>query len=415
MATTRLPVVIHGAAGRMGRVAAGALREIAQRRLLRVGGDVIEPVPIGVDVNRERLRQVSGEFDPGGCTAELEDALDRAFRINRARQVYHNTVPTGIRKETLMQAVGLLDAATAAVFMEKPLASNYAEGFAIVEALERRGFIHGVVHDMLEAPGVRRALELIPEIRPLSAHMVFGYEVGPGFSGNRDFFAQRPDFNWTLRNAGGGIILDMSHESYLSEALFGPTERLSAVARLLVPRRLASDGQSIIECDVEDFAALRREHTSGLVNTSIWSWYRRVNSEFGPLEVAVEGERGSIVFGLYGLKIQRQESGPAVRWQRSVIGEVIDWRGHWEYEEVPARNPFVAEWCKFLKCAVTGEKYPLDAVHALNILGEVEAFYESAAADGQPVAAGQLLRYPQPPPDGWKPERLQGKLRHAGA
>ena len=175
----------------------------------------------------------------------------------------------------------LLDPATTAVFMEKPLAPHYADGRAIVAALEEGGFRHGVVHQFLTTPGVSMALELIPQIRPLSAQMLFGYEVGPGLEGNAEYSGQRPDFNWTLAAAGGGIILDMIHEGYLSEALFGETESLSAVACLLVPKRLSTDGHTVIDY-VEDYAALRRQHTSGVVNTSVWSWYRRVNSEFGP-------------------------------------------------------------------------------------------------------------------------------------
>ena len=57
------------------------------------------------------------------------------------------------------------------VFMEKPVAANYADGYEIVTALESRGFTHGVVHHMLRTPGVLAARELLPKIKPYSVHV----------------------------------------------------------------------------------------------------------------------------------------------------------------------------------------------------------------------------------------------------
>jgi hypothetical protein len=51
----------------------------------------------------------------------------------------------------------------------------------------------------------------------------------------------------------------------------------------------------------------------------------------------------------------------------------------------------------------------LNAVAALNILGEVEGLYDSAARDGERVPAAEFLRYPARVPSRWKPERLQGR------
>lgn len=411
MATYVLPVVIHGVTGRMGQIALRALQTIDQNKMVTVDGDHLKTVPIGVGRSLEKIAKIAKEKGLEHYFDDVEKALDFARSINPERQVYHNTLATGIRKDMMLKVLPLLDAKKMGVYMEKPLAANYADGFAIVDALEKGGFNHGVVHHMLSTPGVRKAVQMMQEIKPLSAQMLFGYEVGSGLGGNKEFSGQRPDFNWRLQDAGGGIILDMSHESYLSEALFGDTERLSAVARLLVPKRLSTDGHTIIECDVEDFSALRRQHTNGVVNTSIWSWYRRVNSEFGPLEITVDGEEGSVVFGLYGLKVQWKETAPANRWERSVSGQKIEWRDHWQYLDLSYEDPFAIELADYLQCFLTGQKYPKDAVHALNILGEVEAQYESAANEGVTIHRDDFLRYPTPVPGGWQPERLQGKLR----
>jgi len=411
MSTYKLPVVIHGVTGRMGQIALRALQIIGRDKMVTIDGDTVEPIPIGLGRNLEKIAKIAEEKGLEYYFDNIEKALDFARSLNPERQVYHCTLATGIRKDVMLQVFPLLDAKKMGVYMEKPLAANYADGFAIVDALEKGGFLHGVVHHMLATPGVRKAVEMMPEIKPLSAQMLFGYEVGSGLGGNKEFSGQRPDFNWRLEEAGGGIILDMSHESYLSEALFGDTERLSTVARLLVPKRLSTDGHTIIECDVEDFSALRRQHVNGVVNTSIWSWYRRVNSEFGPLEITIDGENGSVVFGLYGLKVQWKETAPANRWERSVSGQKIEWRDHWQYLDLSYEDPFAIELADYLQCFMTGQKYDKDAIHALNILGEVEAQYESAANEGQCIHRNDFLRYPVAPPEDWQPERLQGKLR----
>jgi predicted dehydrogenase len=411
MSKTALPVVIHGVTGRMGQIALKALQVIGKNEMVRLDGEVVDPVPIGLGRTKAKLEKIASEKGLEHIFTDLEEAMDFARKVNKKTQVYHNTLTTGIRKDALLQVLPQLDPKETGVYMEKPLAANYADGFEIVDALEKREFLHGVVHHMLATPGVRKALELIPRIKPLHAQMLFGYEVGSGLNGNKEYSGQRPDFNWTLEKGGGGIILDMCHEGYLSEAFFGKTAQLSSVARLQVPRRMSTDGETIITCNVEDFNALRRLHEKGVVNTSIWAWYRRVNSEFGPLEITIDGEEGSIVFGLYGLKVQWKETAPANRWERSVSGEQIKFREHWQYVEMSYEDPFALELADYLNCFLKGEKYAKDAIHALNILSEVEAQYESAAEEGKPVDASDIRYYPNPVSSDWQPERLQGKLR----
>lgn len=412
MAEIVLPVIIHGITGRMGQIALRAVQTIAEQNMSSLNGDVIKPVAIGLARNEQKLAELAEKKGLEHYFTDLNEAYGFARKLNPQKQVYHNTLSTGIRRDAFLEVLPHLDPTTTTIYMEKPLAANYGDGFAMVDAMEKRGFLHGVVHHMLATPGVMKAIELMPKIKPLSATMVFGYEVGPGLGGNKEFSGQRPDFNWLFKEAGGGIILDMCHEGYLSEGLFGPTERLSAAARLIVPQRLSTDGVTVLDCDVEDYAAFRREHSSGLINTSIWSWYRRVNSEFGPLEITVEGEGGSMVFGLYGIKVQWKETAPANRWEKSVSGEKIEWRDYWEYLDVSYKDPFALELSEYLVCAVKGEKYPKDAIRALNVLGEVEALYESAAADGAVIERKDFFHYPRPVPEGWTPERLQnGKLK----
>jgi predicted dehydrogenase len=410
MSIIKLPVIIHGVTGRMGQIALRALQQIGKEGWSKLGDDLIQPIPIAVARNREKLEQVAREKGCELFATQIDQAYEMARKLNPQHQVYHNTLSTGVRKDNMLAVLPALDSKTTAVYMEKPLASNYADGLAIVAALEKGGFHHGVVHHMLATPGVLKALELMPKIKPLHSQMLFGYEVGAGFSDNKDFSGQRPDFNWTFAQAGGGIILDMCHEGYLSQALFGTTERLSAVARLLLPKRVSTDGHTVIDCDVEDYSAYRREHANGVVNTSIWTWFRRINSEFGPLEITVEGENGTLVFGLYGLKVQWKEAAPANRWERSVVGEKIEWRNYWQYLDLTYRDPFALELSEYLLTVLTGEPYRKNAIQALNILGEVEALYDSAAQSGVTIDHHLFWRYPKTTPPNWQPERLQGKL-----
>jgi predicted dehydrogenase len=407
----KLPVVIHGISGRMGQIACKALFSIAQKKMAHVDKDVIIPVPIGVGRNVDKTARIARDLGLVHFFCDLNQAIDLARKINSRMHVYHNTLATAVRKDTLLPALALLDPAVAVIFMEKPIATHYGDGRAIVETLIERGFRNGVVHHMLSTPGLLKAIELLPEIKPVCGQMIFGYEVGSGLSGNKEFSGQRPDFNWRFSDAGGGIILDMCHEGYLSAALFGETERLSAVARLVVPQRKSSDGSVVISCDVEDYAAYRREHSNGMVNTSVWTWCRRINSEFGPLEITIEGENGTLVFGLYGLKVQWKETAPANRWEKSVTGQKIAWRDYWQSFDLPYHDPFAYELVNFFKCMVTGVPYPRDAVRALNILGQVEALYQSAAHDGKVVEKKDFLLYPAAAPPSWQPERLQGKLK----
>lgn len=413
MEAEHLPVLLHGITGRMGDVAHRALMHLVAQGGIPVGNRCFMPVPIGIGRSHDRLVAYARDTGLELFYSDVCEALAKARQLNPSFQVYHNAVTTGARIQMVDEVLPLLDPATTGVFCEKPVAANYAEGRAVVEALERGRFVHGVVHDMLETPGVRKAMELLPRVRPLHCSMVFGYEVGAGFSANPDFRGQRPDFNWTFSESGGGIILDMCHEAYLSHALFGATDRLSAVARLLVPRRAAAVGDAVIDCDVEDYVSIRREHASGVVNSSIWTWMRRVNSEFGPLEVTVEGLEGTLVFGLHGLKVQWKESAPSVLWKESLAGKEIAWRDYWDYPELEPRNPFAVELERFSRCLIQREPYPNNATAALDWLGEVEAIYESAAADGTPCRHERFLHYPDRVPADWRPERLQAALGRA--
>lgn len=410
-AVNKIGVVIHGITGRMGDVARNALCVLNQNGGIRVGDQRWQAVPIGVGRDLKRLADYAKGVGLEFYYDNVDAAMDKARQINPDRQMYHNCVLTGEKVDTMLRVLPGLDPAATAIFMEKPLANDYKSGFELVQALESKRYFNGVVHDFVETPGIHAAIQLVPKIRPLSCQTVFGYEVGAGFSKNDDFRGQRPDFNWTLKGAGGGIILDMCHEAYISRALFGETDSLSCVARLLVPQRMSTDrkNDTPIPCDVDDYCSIRRIHTCGVINNSTWSWFRRINSEFGPLEIQIDGQHGSIVFGLYGLKVQWKESAPANLWKESLAGKKTPWRDYWQYVDLEKRNPFAVELERFISSFIQGTFYHYNAVHALNIMGEVESLYVSAASEGTPACNTDFLRYPKYPDEYWQPERLQDR------
>lgn len=396
----------------MGDVARNALTVLNQDGGIRVGDERWQAVVIGVGRDLKRLADYAKGVGLEFTFDNVEAAMDKARQINPDRQMYHNCVLTGDKVDVMLNVLPTLDPAATAIFMEKPLANDYKTGMDLVQALESKRFFNGVVHDFIETPGIHAAIQMVPKIRPLTCQMIFGYEVGAGLSRNDDFRGQRPDFNWTLKGAGGGIVLDMSHEAYISRALFGETDSLSCVARMLVPQRMPTDRKNStpILCDVDDYCSIRRLHTSSVVNNSTWSWFRRINSEFGALEVQIDGLHGSLVFGLYGLKVQWKESAPANLWKDSIAGKKVAWRDYWQVVDLTRQNPFAVEMEKFISSFITGNTYHYSAIHALNIMGEVEAMYESAAQEGVPVRNCDFPRYPKRMDEYWQPERLQGKF-----
>lgn len=247
MADSAIGIILHGVTGRMGDVAHRAVRRINEEGGVKAETATFALEPIGLGRSASKLKAYAADTGLKCACESLEEALDIARRVNPELQIYHNAVTTGVRRDVMLYVLPSLDPSTTAVFCEKPLAADYAEGREIVEMLERGRFLHGVVHDLLETPGVRKALQLLPRIKPIHGHMLFGYEVGPGFDAKPEFRGQRPDFNWTLAEAGGGArLLDPGECRYLPALrrhLFGfDGEDFACVAAPGVRRTISCTG-----------------------------------------------------------------------------------------------------------------------------------------------------------------------------
>ena len=137
-----LPVIIHGVTGRMGQIALRAVQTIAADELAQVGNDLIMPVPVGLARNAQKLELIASEKGLEHFFVDFSQAYQFAQTINPRKQIYHNTISTGIRKDIMLAILPKMNPETTAVYTEKPLASSYADGFAIVDALEKCRFPH---------------------------------------------------------------------------------------------------------------------------------------------------------------------------------------------------------------------------------------------------------------------------------
>ena len=71
-----LPVVIHGVTGRMGQIALRALLTIAKDENVTIDGDVVSPIPIGVDLDPEKMKTVAAEKGLEHYFTDLQKALE---------------------------------------------------------------------------------------------------------------------------------------------------------------------------------------------------------------------------------------------------------------------------------------------------------------------------------------------------
>ncbi|HEY3522210.1 MAG TPA: Gfo/Idh/MocA family oxidoreductase, partial [Candidatus Limnocylindrales bacterium] len=162
-----------------------------------------------------------------------------------------------------------------AVLCEKPVATVPADAAAVVDAAARAGIPVGVVHNYLEFPEIRVAIEAIrsgaigrPEVAILN---YLGVEDRPGNA------AWRPNWRHDPGVAGGGVLMDMLHVVYVAEALLdAPVRRVSAQ---LLARTAPAPVEEIALCRFDAEAA------TALVNVG-WG--------VGPGGISVSGRDGRI-------------------------------------------------------------------------------------------------------------------------
>jgi predicted dehydrogenase len=364
-------VALNGVTGRMGyrqHLVRSILAIRAEGGVVLGDGTIIDPEPILVGRNEERLRAIAEQHGIERWTTNLADVLD-----DESVDVYFDAQLTTAREKSLHEAI----AAGKHVYTEKPTASSLEGAIDLARAADDAGIVHGVVQDKLFLPGMiklRRLVEAGFFGRILSVRLEFGYWV---FEGDGPP-AQRP--SWNYRKAdGGGIVLDMfPHWQYLLENLFGPIRSVYARQAIQLPVRWDESGNRY-DVTADDSAYAQLEFDSGVIGSVNSSWAVRVNRR-ELLELQVDGTDGSAVAGLRQCAVQHKVTTPMPVWNPD-LPDPIDYPSQWT--DVPDTgsfdNGFKVQWELFLKSAALGEPFAWDLFEGAKGLQLAELAERSSA------------------------------------
>jgi UDP-N-acetyl-2-amino-2-deoxyglucuronate dehydrogenase len=225
------------------------------------------------DTTPDRLelgRKLSG-LDPGDCHPDSAALLAR-----EDLDLIDVCTPQHLHRDLAIAAV----LSGRHVLSEKPLATTPRDAWAMVEAAEAAGRTLAIMHNYLLFNEVVRTLELIAagEIGPVEV-AILNWLAVRDHPGNP---AYRPGWRHDVRQAGGGVLMDMLHIVYLAEALLGaPIERASAWVSARTD-----------DAPVEDIAVIRFETATNaaLVNVGwgVGMGGFAVAGPIGRIEVAYE-------------------------------------------------------------------------------------------------------------------------------
>ncbi|TDC95547.1 Gfo/Idh/MocA family oxidoreductase [Saccharopolyspora aridisoli] len=331
-------------------------------------GDRIQVEPVLVGRNAGKLARIAEQHG----VAEWSTDLDALLAEDDA-EIYFDTQATGERKEAILKAV----AAGKHVYAEKPVASSVAEGLEVVRAAEAGGIVHGVVHDKIFLPGLRKLKRLVDTGffgRILSVRGEFGYWVFEG-----DVLpAQRPSWNYRAED-GGGVVLDMfCHWNYVLENLFGRVRAVTAKAVTHIPERWDEQGRRY-DATADDAAYAIFELEGDVIAQINSSWAVRVERK-ELVEFQVDGTHGSAVAGLFGCRVQPRVRTPRPSWNPDEP-TTEDFRAQWD--EVPDNalfgNGFRVQWERFLLDVHHGRPHPYDFAAGVRGLRLAEAGLTSSA------------------------------------
>ena len=163
------------------------------------------------------------------------------------------------------------------VLAEKPLALSPAEAWQMVETAKRNKIVLATVHNYTLVPVYETLKEIVTsgEIGDLETATLnfLSVEDRPGNA------AYRPRWRHDVREAGGGVLMDMLHAVYLGWWFFD--DRPTSVSAF-VDRRLDADG------DVEDYALVRYTLPKGQVLVNM-AWGK------GPGGIELMGTEGRAI------------------------------------------------------------------------------------------------------------------------
>ncbi|HLT78523.1 MAG TPA: Gfo/Idh/MocA family oxidoreductase [Ferrovibrio sp.] len=345
----RLGIIMNGVTGRMG-MNQHLIRSIVAIRqdggvVLKNGRRVMpDPILVGRDIDKVgRLARQHG-------IERYTDDLDAALK-NKDDILFFDAATTQLRAGLLKKAM----AAGKHVYCEKPISETLDVAMDLVKAAKKYGVKNGVVQDKLFLPGLEKMKVLIDSGffgKILSVRGEFGYWV---FEGDWQV-AQRPSWNYRVKD-GGGIILDMlCHWRYVLDNLFGNVKSVSCLGATHIPKRWDEKGKPY-KADADDAAYATFELEGGVIAQINSSWVTRVRRD-DLVTFHVDGTLGSAVAGLHKCFIQPRQATPKPVWNPD-LPQSINFFETWQ--EVPDNkvypNGFRAQWEMFIRHIVDNEPF----------------------------------------------------------
>jgi len=345
----RLGIIMNGVTGRMGMNQHLIRSIVAIRRdggVLLKDGSRVMPDPILVGRNLDKVAGLARQYGIERYTDDLDAALK-----NREDTLFFDAATTQARAGLLKKAM----AAGKNIYCEKPTAETLAVAMDLVKAAKKHGVKNGVVQDKLFLPGLEKMKVLIDSGffgRILSVRGEFGYWV---FEGDWQQ-AQRPSWNYRVKD-GGGIILDMlCHWRYVLDNLFGGVKSVSCLGATHIPKRWDENGKAY-KADADDAAYATFELEGGVIAQINSSWVTRVRRD-DLVTFHVDGTLGSAVAGLHKCFVQPRVATPKPVWNPD-LPQSINFFDTWQ--EVPENkvypNGFRAQWEMFIRHLVDNEPF----------------------------------------------------------
>ena len=341
MAEQRIGIIMHGVTGRMGlnqHLVRSVKAIMDDGGVPLANGDRLMPDPILVGRNAGKVAELARRLGIERSSGDLDAAL-----ANPDDVLFFDAGTTQMRSGLLTRAIE----AGKHVYCEKPTADRLEDALAVARLAKKAGVKNGVVQDKLFLPGLMKLKSLIDSGyfgRILSVRGEFGYWV---FEGDWRA-AQRPSWNYRLKD-GGGIMLDMlCHWRYVLDNIFGEVRALSCLGATHIPQRWDENGQPY-QADADDAAYATFELEGGAIAQINSSWCTRVRRD-DLVTFHVDGTLGSAVAGLTSCVTQHRVNTPKPVWNPDVPN-TIDFFDNWE--AVPDvqvfQNGFRVQWEMFLR------------------------------------------------------------------
>ncbi|WP_370156652.1 Gfo/Idh/MocA family protein [Ferrovibrio sp.] len=345
----RLGIIMNGVTGRMG-MNQHLIRSIVAIR--KDGGVVLKngrrvmPDPILVGRSLDKVARLAKQYGIERYTDDLDAALK-----NKDDTLFFDAATTQARAGLLKKAM----ATGKDIYCEKPTAETLAVAMDLVKAAKKYGVKNGVVQDKLFLPGLEKMKVLIDSGffgKILSVRGEFGYWV---FEGDWQQ-AQRPSWNYRVKD-GGGIILDMlCHWRYVLDNLFGNVKAVSCLGATHIPKRWDEHNKAY-KADADDAAYATFELEGGVIAQINSSWVTRVRRD-DLVTFHVDGTLGSAVAGLHKCFVQPRVATPKPVWNPD-LPQAINFFDTWQ--EVPENkvypNGFRAQWEMYIRHLVDNEPF----------------------------------------------------------